>query len=208
MKIYDISPLLHPGIAVWPGDTPFSSRPLLRLSQGASVNLSSATLSLHTGAHVDAPSHVLDAGTPIDRVDLSLYVGRARVATLSAVESVREAAVEAILRERPERLLLHCRPGFDADRFPESFVSFTPEAAMRIGEAGIKLVGIDSPSVDPIDSKDLPAHHIFCRYGTAILENLDLRGVPDGEYELIALPLKIQNGDASPVRAILRGIPG
>ncbi|HEV8132385.1 MAG TPA: arylformamidase [Acidobacteriota bacterium] len=204
MKIYDISPLLHPGIAVWPGDTPFSRTELMRLSDGESINLSSVTLSLHTGAHADAPSHFLSGGTPIDQVDLHLYVGPARIVTLHVAQCVDAEDLQEILRSKPERLLIRVNPNIDPDYFPEKCVHLSPRAATRIGMAGVKLIGTDAPSVDPVDSKDLPAHHALARYGTAILENLNLRQVPDGDYELIALPLKIAGGDASPVRAILR----
>ncbi len=204
MKIYDISPLLHPGIAVWPGDTSFERIESLRLRDGASVNLSSITLSSHTGAHADAPFHFCDDGKTIDQVDLEPYIGRARVVTVSVAESVDGHDLEEALRQRPVRLLVRCNPKIEPDCFPTSFVYFTQRAAERIGVAGVKLIGTDAPSMDRVDSKDLPAHHTFARYGSSILENLDLRRVPDGEYELIALPLKIAGGDGSPVRAILR----
>lgn len=208
MKLYDISPVIHPGIAVWPGDTLFTRRKLMRLSDAAFVNLSSVTLSLHTGAHADAPLHVLPDATSIDLLDLAAFLGPARVVTLNDVDSIREADLHSILAQNPERLLIRCRREYDPDRFPQAVTWFTEQAATRIAEAGVKLIGTDEPSIDPIDSTDLPAHKAFGRAGTAILENIDLRAVPDGEYELIALPLKIRGGDASPVRAILRELSG
>lgn len=204
MKIYDISPPLHPGIAVWPGDVPFQRTESLRLSDGASVNLSSITLSSHTGAHADAPSHFLNSGKTIDQVDLQAYIGPAKVVSISAREYIRASDLDGCTSQKPVRLLVRCNPGIDPNRFPDCFIYFSPQAAERIGKAGVKLIGTDAPSVDRIDSKDLAAHHAFARYGTAILENLNLRGVSDGEYELIALPLRIAGGDGSPVRAILR----
>ena len=204
MKLYDISPVIHPGIAVWPGDTLFTRRELLRLCDGAPVNLSSVTLSLHTGAHMDAPLHVLADAMSIDLLDLAAFLGPARVVTRNNVDSIQEADLHSILEQKPERLLIRCRREYDPDRFPPAVTWFTEQAATRIAEAGVRLIGTDEPSVDPIDSTDLPAHKAFARGGTVILESVDLRSVPDGEYELIALPLRIQGGDASPVRAILR----
>lgn len=204
MKIYDISPLIHPGIAVWPGDSPFSRREVLQVRRGDSVNLSTVQLSLHTGSHADAPYHVGDDGQSIEEMDLEAYVGRARLVSLNVNGLIQEKDVAPLLSDALERLLIRCNPDADPDHFPSSFVYFAPEAAARIGSAGVKLVGTDAPSVDPVDSKDLPAHHAFFRFRMAILENLYLQAVPDGDYELIALPLKIAGGDGSPVRAILR----
>ncbi len=203
-KLYDISPLLEPPIAVWPGDAPFERNQSLSIAKGAPVNLSSMSASLHTGAHADAPSHFDDNATGIDQVDLQAYLGPARLITVEAAETISAQDLMPVLEQTPERLLVRCNPDVDPRRFPSRFVHFSTQAAQAIGEAGVRLVGLDAPSVDFVDSKDLPCHNIFHRHGTAILENLLLAGVPDGEYELIALPLRIRGGDASPVRAVLR----
>lgn len=205
MKLYDISSPIQAGIAVWPGDTPYRRDEILKMSAGASVNLSTVHISLHTGTHADAPSHFADGAAAIDAVDLSRYLGPALLVTVAVDGAIRPVDLEDCLARRPERLLVRCNPSIDPNSFPASFVSFSPEAARRAGSMGVRLVGTDAPSVDPFESKDLPAHHAFQSYGTAILENLFLRDVPDGEYELIALPLRIIGGDASPVRALLRG---
>lgn len=202
--LYDISPLLEPAVAVWPGDAPFQRSQSLSIAQGASVNLSSFSASLHTGAHADAPSHFDDQGASIDQVALEAYIGPARLVTIQAKETVSAQDLSAVLQQSPQRLLLRCNPDFDSRSFPSRFVHFSTEAAQAVGQAGVRLIGLDAPSVDFVDSKELPCHHIFHRHGTAILENLLLQGVPDGEYELIALPLRIADGDASPVRAVLR----
>lgn len=175
------------------------------MSEGASVNLSTAHISLHTGTHADAPSHFAHGAAAIDGVDLTRYFGPAFLVTITVDGCIRPVDLEECLARRPERLLVRCNPLIDPRSFPASFVSFSPEAARHIGSLGVRLVGTDAPSVDPLESKDLPAHHAFQSHGTAILENLFLRDVPDGEYELIALPLRIVGGDASPVRALLRG---
>lgn len=203
MRIYDISPTLRPGIAVWPGDEAFRHERSLRISQGSSVNLSSVTFSLHTGVHADAPLHFDDDGEAIDQVDLSKYLGNALLVSVEVRESISAQDLEPFLQQKPERLLVRANPGFTADSFPSRFAHFSPEAAQAIGKAGVRLVGIDAPSVDFVDSKELPCHNAFGRAGTAILENLLLAGVPDGEYQLVALPLKISGGDGSPLRAIL-----
>ncbi len=201
--IFDISPVLHPGVATWPGDVVFLRSSTLRIADGASVNLSSLRMSLHTGAHADAPSHFLEGAPTIDQVGLRAYWGPARVATLNGAGPIAAEELQPLLALQPERLLLRCHPDFDPDQFPSRIRFFDPAAAGAIAAAGVLLVGVDSPSVDPLDSKDLPAHHVFGRGGVAILENLLLHEVPDGEYELSALPLKIAGGDASPVRAVL-----
>ncbi len=201
--IFDISPTLHPGVATWPGDVAFSRSNTLRIADGCSVNLSSLRMSLHTGAHADAPAHFQDGAATIDEVDLRAYWGPARLVTLTGSGAITAGDLEACLATGPERVLLRCHRQFDPDQFPTRIRYFDPAAARLIAEAGVLLVGVDAPSVDPLDSKRLSAHHVFARGGVAILENLVLRGVPDGEYELAALPLKIAGGDAAPVRAAL-----
>ncbi len=204
MRIYDISPLLHAGVAVWPGDTTFSRQVSLRLDQGDPVELSDIRLSLHTGTHADAPSHFQPGGSTIDEVDLDPYWGPALLATVPGSGEIRPEHLESILSQQPIRLLLRAHPEFDADRFPERIRHLNLESARWIGQSGVRLLGIDSPSVDPLDSKELAAHKQLEQAGTRILENLRLRDAPDGHYELSALPLRIAGGDASPVRAALR----
>jgi arylformamidase len=205
--IYDISPLIDAEIAVWPGDTPFSSRDLLRLEAGDPVYLSSITLSCHTGAHADAPSHYAKGAAGIDAVPLERYIGPCVLVDVRpadgviGVEDLREIDLE-----RAQRVLFRTRDRVDRTVFPAPFTSFHPDAVRAMGEAGIVLVGIDGPSVDRFESKSLPSHHMLLRYGIANLEGLDLTGVPPGRYELAALPLRLRGRDASPVRAILRSV--
>lgn len=204
MKIFDISPPLHSGVAVWPGDTPYSRQDNMRIAEGQAVNLSTVTMSLHTGAHIDAPRHFDDGGPGIEGIDLDICFGPARLATVAANDgTIAVSDLTAILGDPPVRLLLRCNPNFDPERFPERFIHFRPAAAEAIGAAGVRLIGIDAPSVDHLDSKELPCHKAFWRHGTYILENLLLHDVPDGQYGLAAVPLRIVQGDASPVRAIL-----
>lgn len=204
MKIYDLSPKLHPGTAVWPGDTPFSLNEVMRIHDGESVNLSSITMSLHTGAHMDAPWHYQEAGGSIDEVSLEQCVGNAVVVRLAVSGAIGPRHLEAAVALKPKRLLVCCNPDRSPDAFPTPFPYFSEEGARFLADSGICLVGTDSPSVDHVDSKDLPAHRAFGKAGVVILENLVLGHVPAGEYELTALPLKIAGADGSPVRAILR----
>ncbi|HSR69278.1 MAG TPA: cyclase family protein [Acidobacteriota bacterium] len=203
-KIYDLSPTFRSGMAVWPGDVHFRHQQNLFLSRGDSVNLSAITLSLHAGSHADAPLHYLEEGDAMDRVDVRNYIGPCRVISAQSPDLIRPEHVEEVLKERPQRLLVHCNPGYSLDAFPSHFVHFSAQAADAIGSAGVRLVGLDAPSVDHQNSKDLPAHHAFAQHRVLILENLLLDGVPDGTYELIAPPLKIARADGSPLRALLR----
>lgn len=174
------------------------------MAEGASVNVSTNHLSTHTGAHADAPYHFYEEGARMDEVEIEKYIGRARVVDLAGSERVEEGHLLGLDLSRLERLLFRTLAGAPGEAFPGPFPYLSPEAARSIALAGVKLVGIDTPSLDPVDSKDLPAHHILLERGVGMLEGLDLRGVPPGDYELIALPLKLAGLDASPVRAILR----
>jgi arylformamidase len=210
---YDITRTLTPHTAVFPGDTPVTIAPVMQMRNGDSCNVTSVAMSAHAGTHVDAPRHYNDAGAGIDSVSLDVLVGPARVATIE-VGTITVAELKRVMphasnatnhESRVTRLLIHT-PSSDTpdDVWNPSFTYFTPEAADWLGANGVRLIGVDTPSVDPATSKDLPAHKAFLRHGVIIMENLCLRGVPDGDYELIALPLKIEDNDAAPARAILR----
>lgn len=200
--LYDISRPIEPQSAVFPGDTPFSAQWPLRLEKGHSVNLSTITLSPHVGTHADAFYHYDPHGAPIDEIPLDRFLGPCRV--LEVDGDVTLAALDGIALEREERLLFRTQPRIDPRIWEDRFPTLAPDAAAALAKAGVKLVGIDQPSVDKSDSKDLPAHHALGRGKVVNLENLDLTGVPVGRYELIALPLKLKGLDASPVRAVLR----
>jgi arylformamidase len=176
----------------------------MRRAEGASVNVSELRMSAHTGTHADGPLHVADGALPIGLVPLEPYLGPARVYDVRQHPRIDDAVAELVLRmPSPQRALPH-RLLDVGGRFPEVFPAITPSAARRLVDAGVRLVGTDAPSVDPFDSKRLETHHILGAEGCAILENLLLRDVPEGEYELIALPLRLEEADASPVRAVLR----
>jgi arylformamidase len=212
MRIWDISEPLSPATARFPGDTQFARRWVMRKAQGDSCNVSTLELSAHCGTHADAPLHWDDAGGDIASADLAAYCGRCRVVDLRGHGDpplVRAAELTPALLQGAQRLLIRTSERHDATRFLARFTALGPEAAGVLAAAGIRLVGIDTPSMDHATSKDLAAHHVLRRGGVVLLENLDLSGVPAGDYELLALPLKIVGGDASPVRAILRELsPG
>ncbi|MGH7163168.1 MAG: cyclase family protein [Planctomycetota bacterium] len=206
--IHDISPLVDARVAVWPGDTPFSAKDLLRIEDGATIHLSTITLSCHTGAHADAPCHVLRGAPAIDEVPLERYVGPCLLADVRPPDGlVRPRDLEGTDLQGAERVLIRTRGRADRTVFPAKFACLSVELVEHLARAGVVLVGLDTPSVDPFDSKELPAHKALHRFGIANLECLQLEGVPAGRYELIALPLRLAGRDASPVRAILRA-PG
>jgi arylformamidase len=204
MRIYDISLPLQPGIAGWPGDAPYQWRWSQRKSAGASVNVGCVSLSVHTGTHTDAPYHFADDGKTVEALDLAAYVGPARVVDMRNRPLIRvEDLAWADFAHRP-RLLLRTDAWTAYDRFPGQIPVLDADVPAWLASRGVVLLGVDVPSVDPLDSKDLPIHHALGRHGIAILENLRLTDVPPGAYELIALPLKLAGADGAPVRAVLR----
>jgi arylformamidase len=202
--IYDISPPITERLAVWPGDTPLSRETLLDMKCGDNITLSTLRATVHLGAHVDAPSHYCADAPAIHVRSLDYYVGPCQVVRVHAAR--REQITSSRLTDRieAERLLIATGTYPDPERFNQDFAALSPELVETMCGKGVKLIGVDTPSVDLFESKDLPTHHEFLRCGMAILEGLVLRDVPEGLYELIALPLKLVGFDASPVRAILR----
>lgn len=209
-RIWDISEPIEPSTAAFPGDTPFSQEWVLRQETGGSCNVSTIRMSVHVGTHTDAPLHFDLGGSDIASVDLRLYLGRCRVLDVRGEGSpslVPASALTPAALAGVERLLLRTRDRHDHRTWNGAFTALGPDAAKAVVAAGVRLVGIDTPSMDHADSKDLHGHHVLHEGGTAILENIDLSAVPPGDYELIALPLRIVDGDSSPVRAILRELP-
>jgi arylformamidase len=204
VRLYDISLPVDARTAVWPGDTPFHLQWNCRLEEGESVNLSTVTLSVHTGSHADAPLHFDPRGAGIGELDLSPYLGLARLVDVSGRQTIEIADLEHLDLARAPRLLLRTGAWPDPSRFPEQIPVMAPDVPDWLGDRGVVLLGLDVPSVDTLDSRDLPNHHALNRRGIRILESLRLDGVPEGEYELIALPLRLAGADGSPVRAVLR----
>lgn len=206
--IYDLSPVVGPDTPVWPGDTPFSSKLTWSMAAGAPVNVSAFTTTPHLGSHADAPFHTEHRGEAVGSLPLEPFLGPCRVVKVPSVPQIEPRhlgeALEGDGPLAPPRLLLRTDSVLERRSFPERFTVLSRELASLLAERGALLVGVDTPSVDPLDSKDLEAHHALLGRGVAILEGLMLDAVPAGIYELIAPPLKIAGLDASPVRAVLR----
>lgn len=202
--IIDISPPLRPGIPVWPGDTPYHATRAWTLEGDCPVNVGAITLSVHTGAHTDAPFHFDASGRTIDAVALDVYLGPCRVIHRVGTRRIEPHDVVPWLdRGAPPRLLFRTYER-TPDAWDPAFASIAPEAIDLLAAHGVRLVGIDTPSLDPQDSKTMAAHHRALAHGLAILEGIVLDAVAEGDYELIALPLRLEGMDASPVRAVLR----
>ena len=204
-RLWDISPPVHAGSPVFPGDAAFERHWSWTITPDCPVNVSTLTLSPHTGAHADAPLHYDPAGAAIGDVDLAPYLGRCRVIhAIACGPLVRWEHLAHALAGLPERVLVRTYQTAPVGRWDPELAAFAPETIERLADLGVRLVGIDTASIDPADSKALPSHQVIRRRGLRVLENLLLDDVPEGDYELIALPLKLTTADASPVRAVLR----
>jgi len=202
--LYDISPPIDAALQVWPGDTPPSREVLCDMRKGDNITLSTLHATVHLGAHADAPSHYAADGPPIDARDLDHYLGPCDVIRVPVRRGSR--VTPALLARPPAapRVLFATGAFPDPNVFNKNFAALSVELIDFLHDHKVGLVGIDTPSVDLFDSKDLPAHNRILHYDMAILEGLVLTGVPEGRYELIALPLRLVGFDASPVRAVLR----
>lgn len=204
MKIYDLSPTISSALKVWPGDTPPAREVLLDMNHGANLTLSTLRATVHLGAHADAPSHYGAEAPSIEARPLELYLGRCQVMRVAIPRATRVLPDHLRGVLQAERLLLATGTFPDPNSFNEDFASLSPSLVDYLARHNVRLVGIDTPSVDLFNSKDLPVHLACLRHDMAILEGIVLDAVPEGIYELIALPLKLEGFDASPVRAILR----
>jgi arylformamidase len=203
--LIDISPPLSVGMGVFPGDALFEVSQTFAIGPGCPVNVARFAMSTHCGAHVDAPLHYDPAGASIDTLDLDDFIGPARVIDARGAGPLcRFEEIESALDGAPPRLLFRLMEGGDHFTWPAGFRALAPETVERLAETGIRLIGVDVPSVDPETSKALPSHMACRRHDIRIIENLELAGVIPGDYELIALPLRLKGLDAAPVRAVLR----
>jgi arylformamidase len=203
--LWDLSPPIHTATAVWPGDTPLGIERVWRMEAGSPVNVARLTMSAHTGAHADAPLHYDAQGAAIGDVPLDVYIGPCRVIDcIGAAPLVLPEHIHAALRDVPPRVLLRTYATVPLDRWDSAFCAVAPETVDLLAAHGVRLLGIDTPSLDPETSKTLLSHGRIRVHRMAILEGLVLDAVPSGDYELIALPLRFTELDASPVRAILR----
>lgn len=204
--VIDISIALGASTPEWPGDTPFSCGWSWQLATGASVNVSAFTTSPHVGTHADAPLHVREGAASSERLPLDAFLGLVVVVNLARHVGVidRQVLRDAGLDTAPPRLLLRTDRTIARGVFPSDWPVLSVACAAELAADGLKLLGVDCPSVDERESKDLAVHHALFDGGAFILENLDLSQVPSGHYELVALPIKLAGLDAAPVRAILR----
>ena len=207
--LWDISPPVDTASPAFPGDSPYQQRWTATLTGQCPVNLSQISMSPHIGAHADAPLHYDPQGAAIGQVDLAPYLGPCRVvhcigvAPLVQWEHIAHAVERAPL---PPRVLVRTYARMPADRWDPALPAMAPDTIRRLADLGVLLVGIDSASIDPADNKTLDSHQVIRRRGLRVLENLVLDEVPEGDFELIALPLKLMQADASPVRAVLRAL--
>jgi arylformamidase len=205
--LYDISVAVHVGTPEWPGDAPFGCGWTTRIADGASVNLSSISGSPHVGTHADAPLHVHDDWPPSDALPLAAFLGVALVLDVSAcVSGPLPLAASDPRFAGVERLLLRTGRTIADGRFPSDWPVLAPTTAATLVERGLRLVGVDAPSVDERASRTLDVHRTLFGGGAFVLENLDLRTVPEGRYELVAPPQRLVGLDAAPVRALLRSL--
>jgi arylformamidase len=205
MEIFDISPALQTGVAVWPGDRRFRSEWTMQIQKGDSCNVSAVTMSVHTGSHVDAPYHFDDGGADIAHVPLEPFLGPVRVVEYAGDDPISSYYLRALDWKNVKRVLFKTvASAAPENRFCGKYPFLTDEGAHFLGAAGLLLVGTDAPSIDSFQSEILSAHKALLAHGVAILENVRLLHVSAGDYELIALPLRFAGLDASPVRAILR----
>ena len=211
-KIWDISPPVDARSPVFPGDTEYHQAWGATIGPGCPVNVSAITLSPHTGAHADAPLHYAADAAPIGAVPLEPFLGPCRVIHAIGVGPLVQMhhlahALPPVAAPLPARVLVRTYARAPLDKFDPDCAAFAPATVEALADLGVTLVGIDTASVDPASSKTLDSHQVLRRRDLRVLENLVLDAVPEGDYELLALPLKLMTADASPVRAVLRSLP-
>jgi arylformamidase len=205
VRLRDISITLSPGTPEWPGDTPFACGWTSTLSSGSAVNLSSVTGSPHVGTHADAPLHVRDGWPGSHELPLEAFFGPALLIDLSEAKGeIQFEAIEPLLISGgPERLIVKTGCTIAGGEFPDDWPSLSESCARSLLGLGLKLLCVDAPSVDQRDSKSVAVHKMLFSGNAFIIENLDLRRTPAGEYDIMAFPVKMMSLDAAPVRAVL-----
>jgi len=212
MRIWDISRTLSDDLAEWPGDEPFHFRLTKEIAEGQSVNLGAISMSVHNGTHADGQFHFDTNGASIEKAPLEIYLGRATVVDLAqtflqskekhliTIDDLQSSAEDIAATSR---LLVKTGRWRDSTVFPNQIPVIAADVPAWLQKNGVKLLGLDLPSVDEVDSKSLQNHHALARAGIAIVESLELSDMAPGIYNLAALPLKIAGGDGAPMRAIL-----
>jgi arylformamidase len=203
--IIDISLPIHHAMPIWPGD-PRPKLTLVTSLEGEGVQVSRLVLGTHTGTHLDAPRHFITGGRTIDQLDLDALVGVCRVVeVIDAKGAISREDLQRVELQPGERLLLKTRNSQPSagPPFPADFVALDPSGADYVCAQGVRLVGIDGPSIDRWDASDFPSHKRLLGADVLILENLVLRHVVPGIYGLIAVPLNLIGADGCPIRALL-----
>ncbi|MCL2678994.1 MAG: cyclase family protein [Dehalococcoidia bacterium] len=204
-KLYDVTLPLRPGILTWPGDAPVV---FCKSKVHGAGSVTDISLSVHAGTHLDAPAHMLENGAYTEDVDLCRLVGPARVVEVPHCTMITHDILRGIDFGGASRLLLKTSNSelLASGTFDKNYVALDAGAAEYVVEHGIQLMALDSLSVDVFDSDDYPVHKILLGAGVVVVEGVDLRGVPVGEYELLCLPLKLESSDGAPARVILRAL--
>jgi arylformamidase len=204
-RLHDISQRLRAELPVWPGDVPVAVDVTATVSAGSSVTLHRLTVSTQAGTHAECSRHVRDDAPALDELALSAFIGECEVRDVrTARQTVTAADVLDRLPAKVERVLLRTLAQSDWERWPADFTALAPELIDALAARGCRLIGTDAPSIDPQTCTALRSHHAAHRAGMVILEGLVLDAIPEGRYELIALPLPIVGVEATPVRAVLR----
>jgi len=206
-RLWDITPAITPQLKVWPGDTEPTREVLLDMQRGDNITLSTLHSTVHLGAHADAPNHYGSDAPSIEDRPLAPYLGPVQLIRIGADRATRFVPADLPDRFEAARVLIATGSFPDPEQFNEDFAAPAPETIDHLADRGVGLIGVDTPSVDLFHSKELPSHARCLAREMAILEGLLLSQIPEGIYELIALPLKLVGFDASPVRAVLRELP-
>ncbi len=187
----------------WPGDTPFSYELTWTKEESGSVNVGRIRTSTHMGTHIDAPFHFDTKGTKVHEIDVERYMGTAVVIDVTGKKNISTEDLVERVSDFPAIVILKTNSWNNRLTFPDSIPNLDPKIGYFLKQKGVKLLGVDLPSVDALDSKELPTHHALHQHDVYILEGLILDEIKEGNYRLIALPLKIEGSDGSPVRAVL-----
>jgi arylformamidase len=194
---------MYPGMTIWPGDPAFFLEPDARIATGDGCNTSRIALSTHTGTHCDAPWHFEDDGKRLHEVDPQLFFGDALLIDLPQVDRIR--ASDLPRAPLPARVLFKTRHSGQPEDVPfqPDFVAVDADAARRLADDGVRLVGVDYLSVAPYKQPGRDTHHILLSAGVLVVEGLRLGGFPAGTYPFVVLPLPILDADGAPCRAFL-----
>lgn len=204
MRWVDVSMSLREGMLTWPGDPPFESRAVTKLSDGDSSNVSRLVLTTHTGTHIDAPYHFCPSGARVHELDPGVFFGKAEVVQVNGTSPAIMAG-DLPSRPLPERLLLKTRNSQceSGTVFREDYVALAPDAADRLVDEGVRLVGIDSLSIGPFGDEGAITHRILLEADILVVEGLILREISAGPCEFLVAPLAIAGGDGAPCRAFV-----